>query len=103
MTSFDTGPARPAIFLPASKAPASDAVGKVAALHIDARGTRCPTPLLRLRKALRRCEPGQVLELAADDPAAFTEIPSALAELPAQLFATRDEGAYWVFMVLRYR
>ncbi|MGJ7583197.1 sulfurtransferase TusA family protein, partial [Variovorax sp. RHLX14] len=74
---------------------------EIRTLHVDTCGTRCPTPLLRLRKALRRCEPGQVLELAADDPAAFIDIPRALAELPAQLFATRDEGAYRVFVVLR--
>jgi tRNA 2-thiouridine synthesizing protein A len=99
MKPSSAGPAQPAGFLPVRTAPGTGA--EVVALHVDTRGTRCPTPLLRLRKALRRCEPGQVLELSTDDPAAFADIPCALAELPAQLFAERDEGACRVFVILR--
>ena len=101
MTSSGAGPSPATAFLPASTGPASEVAGGMHALLVDTRGTRCPTPLLRLRKALRRCEPGRVLELAADDPAAFIDIPRALAGLPAQLFAVRDEGASRVFVILR--
>lgn len=94
-------PTPSATFLPERTAPGDGCSDEIHPLHVDTRGTRCPTPLLRLRKALRRCEPGQALELATDDPAAFIDIPCALAELPAQLFATRDEGSYRVFVVLR--
>jgi len=86
-------------FLPARPAPAESETGD--ALQIDACGTRCPVPILRLRKALSRSAPGQVLILTTDDPAAFTDIPQAMASLPAQLFAIRREGDCVIFTVLR--
>ena len=71
------------------------------ALHIDTCGTRCPVPILRLRKALGRSTPGQVLVLTTDDPAAFADISGVLPSLPAQLLATRREGERLVFTLLR--
>lgn len=70
-------------------------------LHIDACGTRCPVPLLRLRKALGRSVPGQVLVLTTDDPATVAGISEAITSLRAQLFAASREGDRVVFTVLR--
>lgn len=88
-----------ASFLSARPAPAAPETGDV--LHIDACGTRCPVPLLRLRKALGRSAPGQVIVLTTDDPAAVSDIPQAMASLRGQLFAARREGDRAVFTVLR--
>ena len=44
---------------------------------IDARGLRCPVPLLRARAALRALGPGDTLVVLADDP----EAPIDLAAL----------------------
>ncbi|MFV4649198.1 sulfurtransferase TusA family protein, partial [Mycobacterium tuberculosis] len=41
---------------------------------VDARGHRCPTPTLRLRRALERAAPGEVVELLADDPMARIDV-----------------------------
>ena len=46
-----------------------------AAVTVDARGHRCPTPTLRLRRALERAEIGEVLLVLADDPLARIDIP----------------------------
>ncbi|HWD68007.1 MAG TPA: sulfurtransferase TusA family protein [Caulobacteraceae bacterium] len=35
---------------------------------VEARGHRCPTPTLRLRRAAERAPAGAVLRLIADDP-----------------------------------
>jgi tRNA 2-thiouridine synthesizing protein A len=42
---------------------------------IDARGHRCPTPTLRLRRALERAPVGARVRLLADDPLARIDVP----------------------------
>ena len=42
---------------------------------VDARGHRCPTPTLRLRRALERVRAGALVRLLADDPLARIDVP----------------------------
>ena len=42
---------------------------------VDARGHRCPTPTLRLRRALEAARPGALVRLLADDPMARIDVP----------------------------
>jgi tRNA 2-thiouridine synthesizing protein A len=49
---------------------------------VDARGHRCPTPTLRLQRALRALEPGQRVRLLADDPLARIDVPHFLSTTP---------------------
>lgn len=46
---------------------------------IDARGLKCPLPVLKLRKALL-IVPSQQVKLLADDPMAWVDIPHFCAE-----------------------
>ena len=46
-----------------------------AAEIIDARGLKCPLPVLKAEKRLRALAPGQRLTLFADDPVARVDIP----------------------------
>jgi tRNA 2-thiouridine synthesizing protein A len=50
-----------------------------AAIVVDARGHRCPTPTLRLRRALAAAPPDASLVLLADDPLARIDVPHFLA------------------------
>ena len=43
--------------------------------EIDALGLLCPLPVLKARKRLKEMQPGQVLRLLADDPAAVVDVP----------------------------
>lgn len=43
--------------------------------RIDARGLRCPLPVLKLEKTLDRMTAGQSLQLLADDPIAKLDVP----------------------------
>jgi len=45
------------------------------AITVDARGHRCPTPTLRLRRALEDARPNDVVLLLADDPLARIDVP----------------------------
>ncbi len=42
---------------------------------LDAVGLLCPLPVLRAAKRMRGIPSGQVLRLAADDPAAVVDVP----------------------------
>ena len=42
---------------------------------IDARGHRCPTPTLKLRRAVAETAPGGLLRLICDDPLARIDVP----------------------------
>lgn len=50
-------------------------------VRIDARGLRCPLPVLRLRKIALQYPPGTALLLTADDPAAERDVPAFAAEM----------------------
>lgn len=55
------------------------------ALQVDARGTRCPVPLLRAKQALKSLEAGDYLEVLATDPSAKADFDAMLRHLPHEL------------------
>jgi tRNA 2-thiouridine synthesizing protein A len=57
---------------------------------VDARGLRCPWPVLRLARAMRSAEAVLIL---ADDPAAPTEI-AALASAQGWAISHRNGGFF---------
>ena len=50
--------------------------GPEAGLVVDARGTRCPVPVLRLARAVRDLPPGSVATVLASDPAVEHDVPA---------------------------
>ncbi|MXU66350.1 sulfurtransferase TusA family protein [Oceanomicrobium pacificus] len=66
-------------------------------LVIDTRGLLCPLPVLRARKALKALEPGAILEMSADDPAARIDVPHFCTEQGHVLLSLREDGADLVF------
>jgi TusA-related sulfurtransferase len=45
-------------------------------VELDCRGLRCPAPVIRLARLAATLPPGTVVEVAADDPAALTDVPA---------------------------
>ncbi|MBO9575120.1 MAG: sulfurtransferase TusA family protein [Sphingobium sp.] len=43
---------------------------------IDARGLKCPWPVLRAARAMRECD---AVDLLADDPVALVDVPALVA------------------------
>ena len=66
---------------------------------VDARGHRCPTPTLRLRRALEQAPPGATVRLLADDPLAGIDVPHFTLQIGAQLLEIADEDAAFSFLV----
>ncbi|MDH2416784.1 sulfurtransferase TusA family protein [Nocardioides sp. CER19] len=48
----------------------------VAATTLDCRGMPCPRPIIELARHLTDVEPGAVLGVASDDPAARHDVPA---------------------------
>jgi len=55
---------------------AVSASAPAAALIIDALGRKCPIPIIMLAEQIRSVPLGAVVAVLADDPAAYTDIPS---------------------------
>lgn len=70
-------------------------------IEIDARGHRCPTPTLRLRRALEAAEPGETLLLRADDPLAKIDVPHFVGQTGQRLLESGEGEAGLWFRVLR--
>lgn len=60
--------------------------------ELDATGLLCPLPVLKARKRLKSLEPGAVLCVLADDPAAVIDIPHFCAEAGHELLSQSGEG-----------
>ena len=43
-------------------------------ITLDAKGLRCPLPLLRLKQLLQQSKPGDIIQMMATDPAAHLDI-----------------------------
>jgi len=61
---------------------------------LDARGLRCPLPLIRARLALASLPPADTLVVLATDPEAPIDL-AALAADAGRAFAQSREGGEW--------
>lgn len=57
---------------------------------VDARGHRCPTPSLRLQKALRDVPAGSRVTLLATDPMARIDVPFLLQDLGGRVVSVEE-------------
>jgi len=67
--------------------------------ELDARGLRCPLPVLKARKRLKSLEPGDRLRVIADDPAAIIDVPHFCNEQGHTLESQGDENDALVFVI----
>ena len=66
---------------------------------LDAVGLLCPLPVLKAAKRMRGLEPGKVLRLQADDPAAIVDVPHYCAESGNAYLALEESGGVqWHFI-----
>lgn len=59
---------------------------------VDARGHRCPTPSLRLQKALRGAPAGSRVTLLATDPMARIDVPFLMQDLGGRVVSVEETG-----------
>jgi tRNA 2-thiouridine synthesizing protein A len=66
---------------------------------VDARGHRCPTPSLKLQKAMREAAPGARLTLLATDPMARIDVPHLMAGLGGAIVSIEETDGVLTIVV----
>ncbi len=65
---------------------------------VDARGTRCPVPVVRVARVARDLAPGSTVVLLADDVAARSDVP-AWARMRGHAVELADEDGWTRYTV----
>ena len=73
----------------------------MAEIKVDCTGETCPVPLVETRKALRKAQPGDVVEVVGTHPASKKEIPMAVKALGLELEDVAEEGGVWRIRIRR--
>ncbi len=69
------------------------------ATTLDCSVLLCPLPVYKAGIALRRLEPGQVLELTTTDPGALEDIPAMARQRGDTLLRAENHGKTQVFWI----
>ena len=69
--------------------------------HVDARGLRCPLPLLRAKQALKTLQRGEHVEVLATDPTAKDDFDAMLKHLPDELVYYNQGTTHDTFIICR--
>lgn len=68
-------------------------------LEFDARGMRCPMPVIKARKYLDQLKTGQILLILADDPGAKKDFPAFCSQTGHELIASQEENGVFKFYI----
>ena len=72
---------------------------KMADKTIDAKGKKCPMPVLMTKKELKKLAAGQTLELIADDVGALKDVPALIKKTGDEILETNQNGDVITFMI----
>jgi TusA-related sulfurtransferase len=73
----------------------------MAEIKVDVRGETCPVPLVETRKAIRKAEAGDIIEVVGTHPASKKEIPMALEALSLELLSEEGTDTDWTLRIRR--
>lgn len=66
---------------------------------LDCIGLYCPIPIFNTTQEMEKIQPGQVLELITDDPAAVQDIPRWAKRAGHQFLKLFKEGEHYHFLI----
>jgi tRNA 2-thiouridine synthesizing protein A len=75
--------------------------GLAPALTIDALGRKCPIPIIMLADQIRDVPLGAIVSVLADDPAAYTDVPSWCAMKAQEFVFAQDLPRGWALFIRR--
>jgi TusA-related sulfurtransferase len=73
----------------------------MAEIKVNVRGETCPVPLVETRKAIRKAEAGDIIEVVGTHPASKKEIPMALEALSLELLSEEGTDTDWTLRIRR--
>jgi tRNA 2-thiouridine synthesizing protein A len=68
---------------------------------VDYRGLFCPMPIVKISKAIKEIEVGQVLEMVADDPGSKADVTAWARQTGHELLGTKEEADVFKYYVRR--
>jgi tRNA 2-thiouridine synthesizing protein A len=67
---------------------------------VDTRGLFCPMPIIKTSEAVRKIDPGSLVEVISDDPAIESDMPAWCGSQGHVIRSTvEDEGGVFRFLV----
>lgn len=73
----------------------------MAEIHVDVSGETCPVPLVEMRKAVKKAQPGDVITITGDNAASKKEIPMAAEALSLAVLGIEDNDKTWTIKIQR--
>lgn len=67
----------------------------MAEIKVDCMNQTCPVPLVETRKALRKAEKGDIVEVVGTHPSSKKEIPMAVKALGLELIGIEEKDGVW--------
>jgi len=75
--------------------------GLAPVLTIDAFGRKCPIPIIMLADQIRDVPLGAIVSVLADDPAAYTDVPSWCVMKSQEFVYAQDLPRGWALFIRR--
>ena len=66
---------------------------------LDAKGLKCPLPVLRARKAMKDVPPGELLQVLATDPGAVKDFAHFCETTGNELVESKQDGEVFSFLI----
>ena len=74
----------------------------MAEIKVNCTGETCPVPLVETRKAIRKAQPGDIVEVTGNHPASLREIPMAVNAMGLELLDVKeDDNGVWTIRIRR--
>ncbi len=68
-------------------------------IEFDARGLKCPMPVIKVRKLLQSLKPGEIILVLADDPGAKRDFPAFCAQTGDEIIKSEEENGVLKFYI----
>jgi tRNA 2-thiouridine synthesizing protein A len=66
---------------------------------LDTLGLKCPMPVLKTKKIIKKMNPGEILEVMADDQGAKSDIPALLKKTGCTLENLKEDNGLLTFVI----
>jgi len=68
---------------------------------LDCKGLLCPLPIIKLSKAIKTIQVGEVLEMLATDPGSVPDVKAFQSQTGHEIVASDQENGVYRFLVKR--
>ncbi|MCW4049407.1 MAG: sulfurtransferase TusA family protein [Candidatus Bathyarchaeota archaeon] len=67
--------------------------------ELDCKGMYCPMPIVKLKKATKIMQQGQVLKLLATDPGSVRDVPAWANKTGNKILTTSENDGVFTFLI----